>query len=115
LFIIPLRISLLCRILFFTGSIFFCPSISAQDYSAYHTTINRADEEIFLNNHLQKGMDLYAKAFKQYDFVFLSDCITALQMALYAHDEKDFLLFMDKAVENGLMPRHLDYRNMRYI
>ncbi len=87
-------------------SIFWYP-INAQDYRQYHTERIQADKDIFVNQNLQKGLSVYRTLFKKYDFVFLSDCITALQIALFANDEKAFLEITEKATKNGLLPRHL--------
>lgn len=87
--------------------------INAQnsDYSNYYTLINKAEKRIFVDSAISDGLSIYLYAFNAYDFVFLTDCITAMQIALYAKDENYFLKFSLKGFQNGLLPRHLSKIN----
>jgi len=80
---------------------------TAQDYTVYHLSIIKADEQIFVKSQIKEELNTYTQIFEHYDFVFVSDCVTAIQIALYAKNEKAFLYFVDKATQNGLMPRHV--------
>lgn len=82
-------------------------SSSAQDYTKYHTAIIEAERQVFVEEQLQEGLNTYQKTFKQYDFVFLTDVLHAMQIALLLNDEHVFLTLADKATQNGLLPRHL--------
>lgn len=84
-----------------------CSIAIAQDYTKYHTSIIEAERQVFVEEHLQEGLDTYQKTFKQYDFVFLTDVLHAMQIALLLNDEHAFLTLADKATQNGLLPRHL--------
>ena len=88
-------------------------SSSAQNYFEYHTNIIKAEQQIFVEEHFNEGLETYLNTFNRYDFVFLNDCMTALQIALHAEDENAFLKIANKATQNGLMPRHL--LKMAYI
>jgi hypothetical protein len=96
----------------FVFLLFYCSGFS-QDYTQYHQLVNKAEEEIFVHKKTGAGLDLYQQAFTSYDFIFLSDCLTATQIALYAKDEPRFFRFMRKAFENGLLPRNI--RHISYI
>lgn len=91
----------------------FTTSIHAKDYSDYHKAINRAEELIFVNNKIDSGIHLYTSIFKEFDFVYAGDCLIALQIALYANNEKAFLNFTEKAFQNGLMLRN--FKKVHYI
>lgn len=88
-------------------------SATAADYTLYHKAINKAERQIFVSNQIDSGIQTYLATFKAYDFVYLQDCITAIQIALHAKNEVGFKAFVDKATQNGLMPRHL--ATFRYI
>lgn len=87
----------------------------AQDYTQYHLSINHTEEEIFVKGHVHQGLQGYVDVFKKYDFVFMGDCITAMQLALYDNNEQVFLIVVTKAFQNGLMPRHFELHAMRYV
>lgn len=80
---------------------------TAQNYNQYHTSIIEAERQIFIKEHLQEGLNIYRNTFQQYDFVFLTDVLQAMQIALLLNDENSFLTLADKATKNGLIPRHL--------
>lgn len=88
-------------------------SLQAKDYSDYHRAINKAEEYIFVHNKIDSGLNLYSKIFKEFDFVYAGDCLIAMQMALYAQNEKAFLNFTEKAFQNGLMLRN--FKKVYYI
>lgn len=81
-------------------------TIYAKDYSDYHRAINKAEEHIFIHSKIDSGINLYSKIFKEFDFVYAGDCLIAIQIALYANNEKAFLNFTEKAFQNGLMLRN---------
>lgn len=81
----------------------------AQDFIEYHQRINKADEQIFVNRQLKEGLEVYAEVMDRYDFVFVHDCMNAMQIALYKGEEALFLKFWEAATRNGLMPRHIQY------
>ena len=81
---------------------------SAQDYWLYHQNIIKAEEQIFINNRVKEGLNTYLHTFSNYDFVFVSDCVTAMQIALLDSNAKIFLAITDKAAKNGLTPGHLN-------
>lgn len=83
------------------------------NYFEYHKIINNAEKSIFINSNFKEGIRLYKIAFSEFDFVYAKDCLTAIQISLYANDEKSFIIFMKKGFENGLMLRH--FRKIKYI
>ncbi len=89
--------------------------LHAQDYFKYHEGIITAEEQIFVKQQYDEGLKTYADVFKKYDFVFAHDCVMAMQIALYRNNEKLFLLFTTKAMQNGLTMKHLDSRTMTYF
>ena len=88
-------------------------NVVAKDYSNYHRAINKAEEYIFVHNKIDSGISLYNKIFKEFDFVYAGDCLIAIQIALYANNEKAFLNFTEKAFQNGLMLRN--FKKVYYI
>lgn len=82
-------------------------SFAQQNYKAYHLNINKAEEQAFVKNDIKGALQTYLVTFKQYDFVFVHDCMTAIQLALYDSNDKAFLSITDKATQHGLMPRHM--------
>lgn len=93
--------------------ILFSTTIYAKDYYDYHRAINKAEEHIFVNNKIDSGINLYTQIFKEFDFVYAGDCLIAIQIALYANNEKAFLNFTEKAFQNGLMLRN--FKKVYYI
>lgn len=93
--------------------IFICLQYSAtaqqKNYKYYHLNINKAEEQAFVQNDIKGALVTYQNTFNQYDFVFVHDCMTAIELALYDSNAKAFLAFVDKGTENGLMPRHMMY------
>ncbi len=87
--------------------------LSVENYILYHKKIVLAEEEIFLKDKVHKGLLIYADVFEKFDFVFLQDCIIAMQLSLYIKDEVLFLKFADKAIKNGLLLRH--FALLKYI
>lgn len=97
---------------FFLAMIF-PKKLMARDYLSYHNEINRAEEYIFIKNKIDSGLILYEKIFQEFDFVYVGDCVTAIQIALYKNDEKAFLSFTKKAFQNGLMLRN--FKKIHYV
>jgi len=108
-----LRRTILLLVFTFYLSMFCALKGSANDYSRYHLSIIKIEEQLFVSGKIDDGLKSYLRLFQEYDFVFLQDCLTAIQMSLYAGDEAAFLAFIDKATKNGLMPRHL--KRIAYI
>lgn len=77
------------------------------NYKAYHLNINKAEEQAFVNNDIKGALKTYLSTFKLYDFVFVHDCMVAIQLALYEGNCAALLAITDKATKNGLMPRHM--------
>ena len=93
--------------------IFICLQYSAtaqqKNYKYYHLNINKAEEQAFVQNDIKGALVTYQNTFNQYDFVFVHDCMTAIELALYASNARALLAFVDKGTKNGLMPRHMMY------
>lgn len=106
---LPMRLLLVLLILFCNTN------LQAQDYFKYHDGIIKAEEQIFVKQQYDDGLKTYADIFKKYDFVFVHDCVMAMQIALFRNNEKLFLQFTAKAMQNGLSLMHLDSRTMAYF
>ncbi len=90
-----------------------CKIVLAKDYSQYHSSINTAEYEIFVNKRFDSGLKIYERTFREFDFVFANDCITAMQIAVYSKNEKLFLNFVGKSFENGVKLSDID--KIKYI
>lgn len=88
---------------------------AAQDYTKYHLAIIKAEEQIFVKQQFDDGLKTYSVLFKEYDFVFVHDCVMAMQIALHTNNEKRLLEFTTKAMLNGLAPKHLESPFMKYF
>jgi len=87
-----------------------CTATAQQkNYKYYHLNINKAEKQAFVQNDIKGALVTYQNTFNQYDFVFVHDCMTAIELALYDSNAKAFLAFVDKGTKNGLMPRHFMY------
>lgn len=95
------------NILLFFSLFIIAQSGLSQDYTQYHKSIINAEKQLFINEQLEEGLKTYITTFKQYDFVFLSDVMLAMQISLLTNNEQAFLTLADKATQNGLLPRHL--------
>ena len=93
---------IVCILLLFTKNV-----LGNSNYIEYHKMINNAEQSIFIDSNFTKGIGWYRSAFEKYDFVFAADCLTAIQISLYANDEQSFINFVRKGFENGLILRHL--------
>lgn len=78
-----------------------------RDYFTYHREIIKAEELIFVKKDIPKGLKTYTKVLSGNDFVFLSDCITAIQVAVYQGDTTAFLKLIEIASKNGLTQTHV--------
>lgn len=103
------------RLLFVLLILFCNTNLQAQDYFKYHEGIIKAEEQIFVKQQYDDGLKTYADIFKKYDFVFAHDCVMAMQIALFRNNEKLFLQFTAKAMQNGLIIKHFDSRMMSYF
>ncbi|MBS1590151.1 MAG: hypothetical protein JST52_11115 [Bacteroidetes bacterium] len=87
--------------------------MNAQNYYDYHRNIEKAEDLIFIKNNKYIGLDLLITTISSYEFAFLTDCVTAIQLSLYLEDSKSFLKSAQIAFKNGLLPRNL--KSIRYI
>lgn len=87
--------------------------VKAQDYIEYHRQLNRADYLMFVRNEFDSGLNVYNQAFNKYDFVFVKDCVIAIQISLFRKRDQLSLRFIEKAFQNGLKLSHL--RGFHYI
>jgi len=93
----------------------FINTATAQDYFQYHRNIIKAEEQAFVTQDFRNALKTYNETLRQYDFVFLRDCIIAMELALYINDEKAFIAFTTKAFQNGFAPPYLNYKDLTYI
>lgn len=80
-----------------------------KDYAKYHKGIIDAEQAIFVDNDSLTGLRLFKKTFSSYDFVFVDDCVEALQLALIFKREDYAMFFVKRAIDNGLELKALDY------
>lgn len=91
-------LAILC--IFFTFSAF-CQH--KDDYLYYHRCIRDIENDFFERNRLERDILVrYKTLFDGYDFVYLQDCFTALQLSVFLGDEYHFMAFIEKASKNGM-------------
>lgn len=66
------------------------------DYRLYHKGIILAKEQIFIKKDIIEGLITFNNIFKQYDYVFVDDCIEAFQLAILYREENLALNFIKK-------------------
>jgi len=93
--------------------ILFSFSLNAQNYTDYHLKVYKAEELIFLENQIQAGLDSFERTFKEYDYLFIDDCVEAFQLALFFRKEDYAMRFIKRAMDNGLELNALKYLNQR--
>jgi len=76
-------------------------SCCAKDFTRYYTLINQAEEEFVMNNS-KRSLDLYNKAFREYDKPFVKDCYIATQIAYSLGDTVNFYKYVALAFRNGM-------------
>ena len=91
--------------------LFASTSLIGQNYNNYHKEIYRAEELIFIEKDIQAGLDSFDSTFKNYDFLFIDDCVEALQPALYFMKDDYAIRFIKRAMDNGLELNALKYLN----
>lgn len=96
------------RLLYIIPCLLLYCNLHAQDYRTYHTEIIKAEKQIFVDGYISEGLGTYVSTFGKYDFVFVSDCMTAVQIALYDSNAAALISITDKAMMNGMQPRHLN-------
>ncbi len=87
----------------------FANCLFAQDYTIYHKSIIEAEQTIFIEKDSVKGLEIFNTTFCNFDFVFIDDCVEAFQLALYFKREDLAMVFIEKALQNGLVLKNLDY------
>lgn len=97
----------------FFASLFLSINVLAKDYKAYHLGIIEAEKEVFVNKNYKVGLQKYISILSDYDFVFLTDCITALQISVFNMDKQSFNQLLSISFKNGLIPRSL--KKISYI
>jgi hypothetical protein len=89
---------------------FKCDAKNEHDYLHYHECIRGIENDFFQNGDTSKGiLARYLDLFEDYDFLYLQDCYTAMQLAIFLHDESHFMKFMEKATKNGLNKSNLSH------
>jgi hypothetical protein len=109
--VINSRFYLLLILTFFA---FNCDAKSEHDYLYYHECIRGIENDFFGKGDTSKSiLTRYLNLFEDYDFVYLQDCYTAMQLAIFLHGERYFMKFMAKATKNGLNKSNLSH--FKYI
>lgn len=70
------------------------------NYLEYHKLINKAEELYFFKKDVDSSLSCYKKVFKEYDFVFIKDILTAGQIAAY--EQKPFEKYIELGFKHGL-------------
>ena len=76
-----------------------------QDYTLYHTNINKAEEFFFMKDNADSALYHYDKVFSDFDFIFIKDLVNAAQIAIYTN--KPYLKYIEQGFEQGLKLSHL--------
>lgn len=79
-----------------------------RDYADYHKRIIEAEYYIFIQKDSIKGLKTFDNVFRNYEFVFVDDCIEAFQLACQFRQEQYALRFIRKALDNGFELQLLD-------
>lgn len=90
--------------LFFNINLLAQSKLIKKNYLDYHLLINKAEKEIFINNNIKSGLNLYNKAFSEYEFVYVDDVANAIQIAYFNKQPIDY--YLDKGFRNGLKISH---------
>ena len=72
-----------------------------KNYQQYHLSVIEAESQIFIEKDSIGGLKKMDSIFKEYEFVFMDDCIEAFQLALVFGREDFAMNFIKKAIENG--------------
>ncbi|PZF73828.1 hypothetical protein [Taibaiella soli] len=93
---------IVCCILAFTGVfVVFAQKKKETNYLIYHDWINNAESFYFLESNYDSAAYYYKKAFSNFDFVFVKDCIIAAELAAANKKKEDFLFFTTRGFERG--------------
>ena len=91
-----------------------CNAKGELKYLYYHECIRTIENDFFEKRDTTKNiLARYSELFEEYDFVYLQDCYTAMQLAILLGDEQYFMKFAEIATKNGLNKSNLS--NFRYI
>lgn len=82
------------------------------NYGSYYRNVNEAEYKIFVLNDSIKGLEQFRNTFRDYDFVFVDDCIEAFELALFFRREDYAMFFIKKALINGFELKMLDQLNL---
>jgi hypothetical protein len=77
-------------------------ALSNTDYTEYYEKQNQADSFIYILNDYKSGAQIYTTLFKDYDFVWLEDCLRMIQLGIFFKDSDMVKLSFTKAFQNGL-------------
>lgn len=76
-------------------------SFAQENYFDYHKKITEAESAI-LDSNYTKASIIYYDLFKNYDFIFLANCVTACQTAIVTKNDTLAFHFLERAVKQGL-------------
>lgn len=82
------------------------------DYIEYYKKQEIADSLLYVENNFTEGFTIYKNIFKEYDFVWMEDCMRVCQVALIANDSETALIAIKKAIDNGLELDKIKYLNL---
>ena len=89
-----------------------CNAKGELKYSYYHECIRGIENDFFEKRDTTKNiLARYSGLFEEYDFVYLQDCYTAMQLAIFLQHEDHFMRFVEKATKNGLNTNNLSHFN----
>jgi len=99
----------LCQIVMLMLCACLCSAQGRRNYHIYHDSVRVIENDFFEKGVTTKKILVrYHNLFESYDFVYLQDCYTAMQLAIFLGDEKHFMKFMEKAMRNGLTKINLN-------
>lgn len=91
-------------LLFFISSSLFSQEFKS-DYFDYHNQINKAENFYFIEKNVDSALFYYNKTFKEFDFIFVRDILTSIQIAIFENKPFDQYIFL--GFSNGLKIEHL--------
>ncbi|NLA24133.1 MAG: hypothetical protein GX879_04120 [Bacteroidales bacterium] len=72
-----------------------------QDYTEYHRTFNRIDEDIFSQNYAV-AIERLDSIYSNYDFIYAKHCVKALQICITANDSIKADKWLEKCFKQGI-------------
>lgn len=91
----------LMRVLITIAYVFILQTSFGQSYLGYYAQINEA-KRLALDSNYQQAALVYKQTFEEYDFEFARDCINAMEISSFAHQDSLTFYFVKCALKRGV-------------